>query len=225
LSEASLVLSYFKTLIWPAIVLVVIIVFRRPIGTLLGSIEEFEGFGVRAKIGHQLTQAAADAEQSLAQDQVKIAARRRTSNIDLREIASRMNMALELNWGVPWPADANLVERMRAAVEALDRTVNAILVVVGTSGWRPPGFEGSAPAAIPVTVIADQLVILTGYSGWNGAVNSRNILRRGLAAICGKTARRIRPADAAAVIDAVVHTRERLRTLIDSFASSLNSDV
>jgi hypothetical protein len=221
LSEANLVLSYFKTLIWPVIVLFAIIIFRRPVGTLLGSIEEVEGFGVRAKIGRRLTEAATGADQALLRDPIRMVPSQgpRPNYTILREIAFRMDAALKLTWG---HADTNTVAGVRAAVDALNNTVNAILVVVGTSGWRPPGFEESAPGAVPITVIADQLVVLTEYSGWAGVINSRNILRRGVAAICGRAARRVRRDDAGRIIDAVNDTRRRLETLVNNFIDTLN---
>jgi hypothetical protein len=192
-ADADLVLAYIKALAWPAIVVVVLILFRNPLKALLGAIEEFEGFGVRAKIGQRITQAATEAEQCLAHDPPHDISRTPAYRggpdgrrwIGAREAASRMKIAVKFTTSTGAGVEPQSVERMRISVDALDTAVNAVLVVIATSGWRPL-HDAEQYSFILAAWIEDQLVDLTGFSGWNGIIRSRNILRNAVSAICGQ---------------------------------------
>lgn len=229
MADADLVLAYIKALAWPTIVVVVLILFRSPLKALLGAIEEFEGFGVRAKIGQRLTQAATAAEQSLAQDPPHDLSRTLAYRggpdgrhwIGARETASRMEIAMKFTNSSGEGVAAHSVERMRISVDALDMAVNAVLVVVATSGW-PSLPDAEQHRFILATWIENQLVDLTGFSGWAGIIRSRNILRGALSAVCGKAARRVSPQEVITIINAAESAHDRLRRLVSDFANSLN---
>ena len=231
MANANLVLSYMKTLVWPIIVITVLIIFRNPLKALLGAIEEFEGFGVRAKIGQRLTQAAADAEQALDQDPPYMESRHPANPLrptgrnwgGMRETASRMMVAVKFTTSPGGTVDAHSVERMRRSVEALDVALNAVLVVVATSGWHIPVAEQST--VIRATWVESQLFDLTGFRGWGGIIRSRNILRNTLSSVCGKSTRRVSAREVIMIVGVADRTLNRLRQLVSDFADSLNLDA
>src|SRR5450755_2062049 len=62
---ADQVLAYLRVLTWPVTVSLAIVLFRGSIRGLLGGVEEFEGFGVKAKIRQRVTDGTTAAEQAL----------------------------------------------------------------------------------------------------------------------------------------------------------------
>ena len=172
MSNANLILSYIRALAWPVFALIALFLFRNPLRAMLGSIEEFEGFGVRAKIGQRMTQAASDVNRALDNNQIyQTGPPRRDWNA--RAAAFRMRVAINLRTASSAPV--RQTQRMKASIEALDMAVNAVLVVIATSDWRPFPLEESAP--IPLILIENQLSELTGFTGWSAIIRSRDILR------------------------------------------------
>jgi len=98
MTTADQVLTYLKVLVWPTIVVLALVLFRDPIRKLLGNIEEFEGFGVKAKIRQQVDQATRDAETVLAASPAAKVADRPTRA--LSTIARNMQSALEFSFSI-----------------------------------------------------------------------------------------------------------------------------
>lgn len=223
MSNANLILSYIRALAWPVFALIALFLFRNPLRAMLGSIEEFEGFGVRAKIGQRMTQAASDVNRALDNNQIyQTGPPRRDWNA--RAAAFRMRVAINLRTASSAPADENSIERMKASIEALDMAVNAVLVVIATSDWRPFPLEESAP--IPLILIENQLSELTGFTGWSAIIRSRDILRNAAGTICGKEARRLKSSEIIMIIRASDTALAQWRRIVDEFsASAIHNDL
>lgn len=188
MQTADLVLSYLKVLVWPLIVLVAIVLFRNPIRALLGGLEEFEGFGIKAKINRQVVQAAADSRAALENEPIEKIAD--DPPILLANIAPNMGIAVEFSSTLITEPSSSMTgpEKMRQAVERLDTAITAVLVVTIVPD---SGQQESSPRSWPKRTapeIERYMAALTGWTGWRGIVDASDILRGGLAGLCGKRA-------------------------------------
>jgi hypothetical protein len=181
---ANLVLSYFRTLIWPFIVAMALILFRVPITALLGGIEEFEGFGIKLRVNQQVSRASADAQGALSSKTPQ-----RTGGGRLRLlviVAPNMRQAMlftgTLLPGLPRSAPPQ--DRMRGAVERLDSVIVAVLAA--TAGHDDNDPEELGWPRLDADDVERYMVALTGWAGWGRIVSARNILMVGLVAVCGK---------------------------------------
>jgi hypothetical protein len=118
-----------KALTWPLIVAVALIMFQDPIRGILGGIEEFEGFGIKAKIRRQVSQAAQDSRAALARSRVERVGSGPTTVIFI--VAANMQAALRFSPNVVREASSpptDPLPRMRQVVQRLDAAIIAVLV-------------------------------------------------------------------------------------------------
>jgi hypothetical protein len=215
MAAASQVLAYLKALAWPIIVLFAIVLFRTPIRGLLDNIEELEGFGVKAKINRQVKQAAGDSQSALAASPVRRFSQRRPDVV----IALNMQRALRFSYGlvdVPSTPPTDQLHKMRLVVDRLDRAIIAVLVAAAL-----PEDRAQAPIyvlSLPSSVEA-YMEVVTGYSGWQGIVETRNILRSTVQRICRGSSRHLAPDDVALFISVGDQAFSRLNQLVAASAN------
>jgi hypothetical protein len=225
MNTADQVLAYLKVLVWPVIVAFALVLFRDPIRALLGGIEEFEGFGFKAKIRRQVTQAASDSEAVLAGSPIE-----RTSDgqVGIRALLIiSVNMRNALNFGsrlVPRPGDSTTdqLQRMRQIVDRLDTIIIAVLAATTSDDSvevtpRTPRMNGPD--------IERYMVAITGWAGWHGVIEARDILRSTLATLCGKRGQAVQPAEVILFVTAADHAFRHWRTLVNDVAESAGSQA
>jgi hypothetical protein len=220
MTVADQVLSYIKALAWPAITILALVMFRDPIRGLLGGIEEFEGFGIKAKVRQRVSQAAQDAEAALGGSNVT-----RVSTSPTRiyfRVADNMQAALRFSTNVAdyasIPPDDPL-QRMKQVIERLDTAIIAVLVVTALPDPNQtikPAWRGTAPLSVEAYMIE-----LTGYAGWMGVIEVRDILRGCLASLCGKKGRAVTSDEANRFTSVGWAALRQLTVLVDAVASSV----
>jgi hypothetical protein len=83
---------------------------------------------------------------------------------------------------------------MRQVVERLDAAIIAVLVA---TTFPEPNFQEPARSGKPVwrgmspRAVENYMIDLTGYSGWSGVVETRDILQGCLTLLCGKKAKAV----------------------------------
>jgi hypothetical protein len=224
MSTADVVLAYIKTLVWPAIVALALILFRDPIRGLLGGLEEFEGFGFKAKIRRQVTEAATGAKAALAGSPIEqLAAVRASQEVNAVE-ADDMKEALKLSSNLVHEPDASVtsqIQRMRLVVDQLNTAIIAVLAVImvsqSTEGGPQPRPNMTAAG------IEGYMAAHTGWAGWRGAIEARDILRGSVAMLCGKRGEAVEPAQVILFVTAGEDALQRWSTLINNTVASAPS--
>ncbi len=88
MTVAELILSYLKIILWPGVVLIVIVMFRGSIGHALSSVQEFEGFGLKAKLSERVIDAAAKSRRALDISAAEASPYRDSSDPEKRQAAA-----------------------------------------------------------------------------------------------------------------------------------------
>jgi hypothetical protein len=221
---ADQVLAYLKVLVWPTIVVFALVLFRDPIKRLLGGLEEFEGFGIKAKIRSRVTQAAADSAKALAASPIE--RRREHPPRIVFIIGPFMQRAWQFSPSlVPetGPAVTDPLQRMRMAFERLDTAIIAVLVATAVPEQDQEhstlSRAGGRSLVMSPTGVEVYMLNLTGYSGWKGVIETRDILRRTLASICGKNSKALTPTEANYFDSVVFEASSHLARLVNSVAN------
>ena len=198
MSVAGQVLSYLRVLVWPVVVLIAIVLFRDSIRRLLAGVEEFEGFGVKAKIRQRVKEGTIAAEDALRGSPPRQGSvPRRPIARNLVFIISQAQQALTVSRRLasasPVPSD-DLLGGMRSALTQLDTAITAVIVIFATS--ESPDQETRAWADMTSTGVDSHLYDLTGVSGWKGVIDSRDALRGTLIVVCGSNGKAVGDAEA-----------------------------
>lgn len=211
------VVSYLNVLVWPVTLIISLVLFRDPIRNLLGSIEEFEGFGIRARISRQVGDASSRAQKALNESRIHGLSVTELRPIRIRlPLALAMADALRLSSGIASrraPGQASGQRRdMRAAVERLDIAVNSVIIVVATSPsmeWQADDWAELNPVSIEL-----RLSQATSVTGWKGVIEARDILKDTLAATCGSSVKTLNPSDVAFFLEVGMAALERWQALV-----------
>ncbi|MFC6086496.1 hypothetical protein [Sphaerisporangium aureirubrum] len=223
---AELVLSYLRVLTWPLVVVLVLLLFRKQIGRLVGSIKEIEGFGLKATLGEQVADTAAQAEQAL-DDYPFVRAEDATAPLPgvLAQVADALEAALrvsEVGYGsYTVSGTGGPLSEARSLMDELDATLAGILIAVDLRVAQEGRPDLSAwPIRRDVAAVETHLVRLTGYRGWGGVVLARNRLRLTLSVVCVQGERTVGPQEArrftAVARNVVRRLHELARTVIAS---------
>jgi hypothetical protein len=214
------VLAYLNVLVWPAIVVVALIVFRVPIGGILANLEEFEGFGIKAKVHRRVTQAAENSNSALMRSPI---GRYRGPGLSIVLFVTARNMqkALEfssslMNESAP---PGGQLQQMRRVVERLETAIVAVLVATAF-----PASDETSQIQVNMTPgsVDAYLFTLTGYTGWRGVVEARDILRRTLNTICGKSASSLESDDVRLFVLAGGRAFEQLEQLVNAVVNDVD---
>jgi len=132
MSIASQVLAYVKVVTWPLTVVLALVLFRTAIRRLLSGVEEFEGFGIKAKIRQQVADGIDSANRALADSQVSIvpSAARRIS-LGLTAIISKAESALRVSSWLARPDTGigdDSPEAMKSYLTWLDTAVTVLRI-------------------------------------------------------------------------------------------------
>jgi len=126
--------------------------------------------------------------------------------------------------GAILPED-DALQRMRIAFDRLNTAIIAVLVATATldqgastrppTGYRPrtslehSRWQYPSPQAVEI-----YMVDLTGYAGWKGVAETRDILSRTLVSICGKSAKVLTSEEADSFESAAGDALRRLSELV-----------
>ena len=194
---ANEVLSYVRIIAWPTIAGLAIVLFRGAIRKLLSNIEEFEGFGVRAKIRQQVAKGTMTAEQALgrARSEPQQPADQRTTGMPVTvKVALRNALVFsEQLAGSVQNQSVQPLQEMKSSLNQLETSITAVLVVfAGNSGQlQAEPWTDLSPAGIE-----RYLTDITGVSGWRHVIECRNILRDTLLIVCDHGRNAVSPHDA-----------------------------
>jgi hypothetical protein len=231
MSIAGQVLAYLKVLAWPVTALVALVIFRVAIRGVLGGIQEFEGFGIRAKIGREVASGIASAAEALAESPVGLAAPANHNQPPGRTqrgpnepifVTSQAQAALTVSSRLAKPDPGigdDTTEAMRSYLNWLDTAVTAVMTVFVTADPRdqrlvPPEPAGEARADLTSHSIERQFSEVTGVSGWRGVIESRDILRGTIVLVCGQGTRAVSQADARKFVAVVMRSLDQWQDLV-----------
>ena len=214
---ADEVLAYLKVLVWPSIAAMAILLFREPIGGLLSGLEQFEGFGFKATIRRRVDQAANDSLIALSKSGIE-----RVGNTPQFAfiIGAYMQRALRFSADLVQsvnPSEADSMQRMRVAFERLDVALVAVLVATAVpedENQRASRRQGRGRSLADPVLVEDYMIDITGYAGWKGVVETRDILRGVLVSICGKGAKALTSTEASNFIAAASEALRHLSALV-----------
>jgi len=116
------------------------------------------------------------------------------------------------------------LRRMRWAFERLDTAIIAVLVATDIPESDQ---EESALNSVQQNILRDKspadiefyMVNLTGYRGWRGVIETRDILRGTLASICGKNTKALTYIEANSFDSAVLEALNQLNRLVNGVAN------
>jgi hypothetical protein len=231
MSIAAQVLAYLKVLAWPVTALVALVVFRVAIRGVLGGIQEFEGFGIRARIGREVASGIASAAEALDESPVGLAApanhnvppgRTQRGPNESIFVTSQAQAALTVSSRLAKPDPSvgdDTAEAMRSYLSWLDTAVTAVVTVLATADPREqllvsPEPAGEARADLTSHRIERQFGEATGVSGWQGVIESRDILRGTLVLVCGQATRAVSQADARKFVGVVMRSLDQWQDLV-----------
>lgn len=101
---------------------------------------------------------------------------------------------------------------MRRAVERLESVIVAVLAA--TAGHEYNDREELSWPRLAADDVERYMVALTGWTGWGKIISAHNILRVGLAAVCGKRGRAVGIVEANHFEDVANLAIEALRTMV-----------
>lgn len=174
MSISDQVLEYLKVVAWPATVAVALVLFREAIRKVLGGLEEFDGFGIKARIRQQVADGITSAQDALDASPIDFTPAGRAPAPVISRAQTALTVSSWLAKPDPGVGDRS-AEAMRAYLNWLDTAVTAVVTVFAAAD--PGDVRGEAWADMTPRGIERQLSAITGVTGWQGVVESRNILR------------------------------------------------
>jgi hypothetical protein len=235
MSISGQILAYLKVLAWPVTALAALVIFRVAIRGLLGGIQEFEGFGIKAKLGQQIASGIASAAAALAESPVAVVtptdhdhsphsrSLRSARGPSLPILAiSQVQAALAVSSRLAKPdpdVGDDTAEAMRSYLNWLDTAVTAVVSVLATSGQSRqdlalPQSDDNLQADLTAQRIERQFSALTGVSGWRGVIEARDTLRDTIAHVCGQGAAIVTRRDAHRFVTTVIHSLDHWQNLV-----------
>jgi hypothetical protein len=224
MTVADQILAYLKVLVWPIVVTLVLVLFREPIAGILNGLEEFEGFGVKAKVRRQVTQAARDSKAALERSPI-IKVSDNPIGGSLYIIGIHMLNALRFSSNLV-PESGSLtrqLQRMRLAVQRLDTAIIAVLVATAvqpSSANRPDHTSETLWRDMTPNGVELYMIDLTGFAGWRGVIETRDLLSGSLVLVCGKSAEALTPEEADLFVTTAQQALGQLSTLVRNVAIS-----
>jgi hypothetical protein len=115
------------------------------------------------------------------------------------------------------------LQRMRLAVQRLDTAIIAVLVATAV---RPSQASGSGSTSevlwrdMTPNGVELYMIDLTGFAGWRGIIETRDLLSGSLALVCGKSAEALTPEEADLFVTAGQQALQQLNRLVRSVVES-----
>jgi hypothetical protein len=246
MSIAGQVLAYLKILAWPATALVALMIFRVPVRSLLGGIQEFEGFGIKAKIGRQVASGVAAAAEALDESPVSPAPPANSGQSSRPQparlqrgpggptlVVSQAQAALTVSSRLAKPDPGigdDTAEAMRSYLNWLDTAVTAVVTVLATADSYardlvPQEPDGEAQADLTSQRIERQFSEVTGVSGWRGVIESRDILRGTIVLVCGHGTAVVSQADARKFVAVIMRSLDQWQKLVKVSGEALRPSM
>lgn len=228
MSVGGEVLAYLKVVAWPVTVVVVLVLFREAIRKVLGGLEEFDGFGIKARIRQQVADGIASAQDALDASPIGLTpqgtptrggsprASARPGGGAPAYVISRAQTALTVSSWLAKP-DSGVGDRsadaMRAYLNWLDTAVTAVVTVFAAADL--PDVESEAWADTTPRGLERRLSEVTGVTGWQGVVESRNVLTGIVALSCGQVGSTVSRTDAGRFVRVVVRALDQWQQLVN----------
>lgn len=211
MSASGQVLAYLKVAVWPVTVVIALVLFREAIRKVLGGLEEFNGFGIKARIRQQVADGITSAQDALDASRIGVTPAGRAPAPMISHAQAALTVSSWLAKPDPGVGDRS-PEAMRAYLNWLDTAVTAVVTVFAAAD--PRNVQGEAWADTTPRGIERQLSAITGVTGWQGVVESRNVLRGVVALLCGQGGGTVSQTDAGRFVRVVVDALGQWQQLV-----------